>query len=114
GALAVAKKLFQRGYNVFVLDVSGVRPGLNANLRFHPDDRVVDILRVGFLSALLSRAGFAALSVFFSPYHSVSDRARRALVTGEFHEIYVRADVATCEARVPKGLYMKARAGEIK
>ncbi|MEQ8328533.1 MAG: adenylyl-sulfate kinase, partial [Parvibaculum sp.] len=113
-AVALEKKLFEKGYNVFVLDGDNVRHGLNANLSFSPEDRAENIRRVGEVSALFARAGMIAITSFISPYRSDRDRAREASNGGDFHEIFVKADVATCEARDPKGLYKKARSGEIK
>ena len=112
-AVALEKKLFEKGYNVYVLDGDNVRHGLNANLSFSPEDRAENIRRVGEVAALFGRAGMIAITSFISPYRSDRDRAREA-GGGNFHEIHVKADVATCEARDPKGLYKKARAGEIK
>ena len=112
-AVAVEERLFQKGYNVYVLDGDNVRHGLNANLGFSPEDRAENIRRVGEVAALFGRAGMIALTAFISPYRSDRDRARQAM--GEnFHEIYIKADVETCESRDPKGLYKKARAGEIE
>lgn len=113
-AVALEKKLFEKGFNVYVLDGDNVRHGLNANLSFSPEDRAENIRRVGEVSALFARAGMIAITSFISPYRSDRDRARAAMNGADFHEIYVKADVATCEARDPKGLYKKARAGEIK
>lgn len=113
-AIALEKKLFEKGYNVFVLDGDNVRHGLNANLSFSPEDRAENIRRVGEVAGLFARAGVVTITSFISPYRSDRDRARKALENGDFHEIHVKADVATCEARDPKGLYKKARAGEIK
>ncbi|MCE9649286.1 MAG: adenylyl-sulfate kinase [Parvibaculum sp.] len=112
-AMALEKRLFEKGYNVYVLDGDNVRHGLNANLSFSPEDRAENIRRVGEVAALFERAGMVAITAFISPYRSDRDRAREAAGTG-FHEIYVKADVATCESRDPKGLYAKARSGEIK
>lgn len=112
-AMALEKRLFEKGYNVYVLDGDNVRHGLNANLSFSPEDRAENIRRVGEVAALFERAGMITITAFISPYRSDRDRARDAAGTG-FHEIYVKADVATCESRDPKGLYRKARAGEIK
>ena len=112
-AVALERKLFEKGYNVFVLDGDNVRHGLNANLSFSPEDRAENIRRVGEVSALFARAGVIVITSFISPYRSDRDRARVASEQ-DFHEIYVKADVATCEARDPKGLYKKARSGEIK
>lgn len=112
-AVALEKKLFEKGFNVFVLDGDNVRHGLNANLGFSPEDRAENIRRVGEVAALFGEAGMIALTSFISPYRSDRERARKAAGEG-FHEIYVKADLATCETRDPKGLYAKARAGEIK
>lgn len=112
-AMALEKRLFEKGYNVYVLDGDNVRHGLNANLSFTPEDRAENIRRVGEVAALFERAGMITITAFISPYRSDRDRAREAS-SGGFHEIYVKADVATCEGRDPKGLYAKARAGEIK
>ncbi|MFP4004474.1 MAG: adenylyl-sulfate kinase [Alphaproteobacteria bacterium] len=112
-AAALEKRLFDKGYNVFVLDGDNVRHGLNANLGFSPEDRAENIRRVGEVAALFARAGFVVVTAFISPYRSDRERARTA--AGEdFHEIYVRADLSVCEQRDPKGLYRRARAGEIR
>ena len=112
-AVALEKRLFEKGYHTYVLDGDNVRHGLNANLGFSPEDRAENIRRVGEVSALFSRAGMLAITAFISPYRSDRDRARAA-ASEHFHEIYVKADVATCEKRDPKGLYKKARTGEIR
>ena len=111
-AVEVERRLFNKGYHVYVLDGDNIRHGLNANLGFSPEDRAENIRRIGEVSALFSRAGMLALTAFISPYRSDRDRARAAAGDG-FHEIYVKADLATCEQRDPKGLYKKARTGEI-
>lgn len=106
------KLLFLKGYNVYVLDGDNVRGGLNANLGFSPEDRAENIRRVGEVAALFADAGLICLASFISPYTSDRDRARKA-AGDAFHEVWVRADLETCEERDPKGLYKKARAGEI-
>jgi bifunctional enzyme CysN/CysC len=111
--MEVEQRLFKRGYHVYVLDGDNVRHGLNANLGFSPDDRAENIRRVGETAALFADAGFICITAFISPYQADRDRARAA-AHGVFHEIYVKADLATCERRDPKGLYRKARAGEIE
>jgi bifunctional enzyme CysN/CysC len=104
--------LFLKGFNVYVLDGDNVRGGLNANLGFSPEDRAENIRRVGEVAALFADAGTVCLASFISPYTADRDRARTA--AGDmFHEVYVRADLETCEERDPKGLYKKARSGEI-
>jgi bifunctional enzyme CysN/CysC len=111
-AMAVEQHLFRKGYAVYVLDGDNVRSGLNANLGFSPEDRVENIRRVGEVAALFADAGFLCITAFISPYRA--DRARARQAGGEaFHEIYIRADLETCERRDPKGLYRRARAGEI-
>ncbi|HYM33209.1 MAG TPA: adenylyl-sulfate kinase [Candidatus Cybelea sp.] len=111
-AVEVERRLFDKGYQVYVLDGDNLRFGLNADLGFSPEERAENIRRVGEVAALFSRAGFIVLSAFISPYRSDRERARAA-AKDRFHEIYVRADLAVCERRDPKGLYRRARAGEI-
>jgi bifunctional enzyme CysN/CysC len=112
-ALALEAELFAKGYQVYVLDGDNVRGGLNANLGFSPDDRAENIRRVGEVANLFADAGFIVISSFISPYRSDRHRAREA--AGErFHEIYVKAPLEVCEERDPKGLYKRARAGEIR
>jgi bifunctional enzyme CysN/CysC len=112
-AMEVEQRLFAKGYNVYVLDGDNVRRGLSANLGFSADDRAENIRRIGEVAALFADAGFICISAFISPYRSDRERARRA-AGGKFHEVYVKADLGTCERRDPKGLYRRARAGEIK
>jgi len=112
-AVELERRLFDKGYNVFVLDGDNVRHGLNANLSFSPEDRAENIRRVGEVAALFANAGVLTLTAFISPYRSDRDRARSAAESA-FHEIFIKADVETCEQRDPKGLYEKARKGEIK
>ena len=111
-AVAVEQRLFNLGYQTYVLDGDNVRGGLCADLGFSPEERAENIRRVGEVSALMGRAGLITLTAFISPYRSDRDRARAA-AGGTFHEIYIKADVEACEQRDPKGLYRKARAGEI-
>jgi bifunctional enzyme CysN/CysC len=118
--VALEQWLFQRGYQVYLLDGDNVRRGLGRNLGFSPDDRAENIRRVGEVAALFADAGFLVLSAFISPYRSDREGARAAArqMLGEdgadaFHEIWVKAGLAACEARDPKGLYARARAGEI-
>jgi bifunctional enzyme CysN/CysC len=112
-AMAVEQHLFRKGYAVYVLDGDNVRSGLNANLGFSPDDRLENIRRVGEVAALFADAGFLCITAFISPYRADRARARAATPPGTFHEVYISADLATCEQRDPKGLYRRARAGEI-
>jgi bifunctional enzyme CysN/CysC len=116
-AMALERVLFERGYHVYVLDGDNVRRGLNANLGFSPDDRAENIRRVGEAAALFADAGAICITAFISPYRSDRDRARAAaerLMPGGFHEIHVAADLEICERRDPKGLYRRARSGEIQ
>lgn len=112
-AMAVEKKLFDHGLNPYVLDGDNVRYGLNSDLGFSPEDRTENIRRVGEVAALQADAGLIVLTAFISPYQADRDRARTCKPQ-RFHEIFIKADVATCESRDPKGLYKKARKGEIK
>ncbi|MSO70894.1 MAG: adenylyl-sulfate kinase [Alphaproteobacteria bacterium] len=111
-AMGLEQVLFQRGFHVYVLDGDNVRAGLNTNLSFSPTDRAENIRRVGEAAALFADAGFICITAFISPYQADRDRARAAAGTS-FHEIYVQASLSTCETRDPKGLYKRARAGEI-
>ena len=116
-ALEVEQRLFRKGYQVYVLDGDNVRGGLNANLGFSPEDRAENIRRVGEVAALFADAGFIVISAFISPYLSDRERARAAAENydpGGFHEVHIHADLEECERRDPKGLYKRARKGEIK
>lgn len=112
-ALEVEKELFARNLTAYVLDGDNVRHGLNSDLGFSPEDRAENIRRVGEVAALQANAGLVVVTAFISPYQADRDRARAA-APDYFHEIYVKADLKTCETRDPKGLYQKARAGQIK
>jgi bifunctional enzyme CysN/CysC len=112
-AVALERRLFLLGWQVYVLDGDNVRHGLCADLGFSPEERAENIRRVGEVAALMARAGLLVVTAFISPYRSDRDRARAA-AGDAFAEVWVKADLATCEARDPKGLYAKARAGEIK
>jgi bifunctional enzyme CysN/CysC len=112
-AMALEQRLFDKGYQVYVLDGDNVRTGLNANLGFSPEDRTENIRRVGEVAALLADAGLIVITAFISPYRADRDRARET-AGAAFREVFINADVATCEARDPKGLYKRARARDIK
>ena len=112
-AFALEEELFRRGYQVYVIDGDNLRYGLNTDLGFSHEDRTENIRRAGEVAALFARAGTICISAFVSPYRADRDIARAA--AGErFNEVYVQADLATCERRDPKGLYKKARRGEIR
>jgi adenylylsulfate kinase len=106
--------LHSRGIHTCVLDGDNVRHGLNKNLGFSADDRAENIRRVGEVAALFAGSGCVTLTAFISPYKADRDKVRELLDDGDFIEVYVNASLETCEARDPKGLYKKARAGEIK
>jgi bifunctional enzyme CysN/CysC len=115
-AVEVEAELFRRGYNVYVLDGDNVRAGLNANLGFSPEERAENIRRVGEVAALFADAGQLVITAFISPYRSDRERARAAaerIEAGSFHEVHVAAPLSVCEGRDPKGLYRRARAGQI-
>ncbi len=112
-ALALEEALFERGFQAYVLDGDNVRSGLASDLGFSHEDRTENIRRVGEVAALFAHAGVICISAFISPYREDRAIARRA-AGDKFHEVYVAADLATCEQRDPKGLYKKARAGEIQ
>lgn len=113
-SVALEKKIHARGIRTYLLDGDNVRHGLNKNLGFSPEDRTENIRRIGEVGKLMSDAGILTLSAFISPYQEDRDQVRTLLEEGEFIEIYVKCSVDTCETRDPKGLYKKARAGEIK
>ena len=113
-ANAVDHKLHQRGKHTFVLDGDNIRMGLNKNLGFSAEDRTENIRRIGEVAKLFASAGSIALTAFISPYRADRDKVREIMPPGEFIEVYVNASLETCEKRDPKGLYKKARAGEIK
>lgn len=111
-ALDVA--LHQRGYHTFLLDGDNVRHGLCKDLGFSDVDRVENIRRVGEVSKLFADAGLIVLSAFISPFASDRRLVRNLFPAGEFIEVFMDTPLETCEDRDPKGLYQKARAGEIK
>jgi bifunctional enzyme CysN/CysC len=112
-AIALEEALFKRGFQVYVLDGDNVRTGLASDLGFSHEDRTENIRRVGEVAALFAHAGVICISAFISPYQEDRAIARRA-AGDKFYEVYVAADLATCERRDPKGLYKKARSGEIQ
>ncbi len=96
------------------MDGDNVRHGLNNNLGFSPEDRTENIRRIGEVSKLFVDAGLVVMTAFISPYKKDRNNARNLLDDGEFIEVFVDATIETCEERDPKGLYKKAKAGEIK
>jgi len=113
-AHAVEKALFDKGCRTFVFDGDNVRHGLCADLGFSADDRQENIRRIGEMSKLFSDAGIIALTAFISPFKADRDRVRNLVGSNEFIEIHCRADLSVCEQRDVKGLYAKARRGEIQ
>lgn len=113
-ALAIEEKLFERGHLCFVLDGDNIRHGLNQNLGFSPEDREENIRRIGEVGKLFADSGVIAMTAFISPYRRDRDKARGLLEDGKFIEIFVEVPLEVAEQRDPKGLYKKARAGEIK
>ena len=109
----VERMLIERGAFAYVLDGDNVRHGLNSDLGFAPEDRVENIRRIGEVARLFADAGGLVLSAFISPYRADRDRVRALMGPGEFIEVFVDTPLEICEARDPKGLYKKARAGEI-
>jgi adenylylsulfate kinase len=112
-ARAVEEKLFERGHLSFVLDGDNIRHGLNKNLGFSPEDREENIRRIGEVAKLFADAGLITMTAFISPYRKDRDNARQLLKEKEFIEVFVKVPLDVAEKRDPKGLYKKARAGEI-
>lgn len=112
-ACALEEKLIGDGHLTFVLDGDNVRHGLNSDLGFSADDREENIRRIGEVAALLAHAGVITLVAFISPYAKGRLAARRAAGEGRFFEVHLDAPLQECEKRDPKGLYKKARAGEL-
>ena len=110
----VANVLHQLGKLTYVLDGDNIRHGLNRNLGFSPEDREENIRRIGEVAKLFADAGIIATTAFISPYRKDRDKAREILENGRFIEVFVDCPLEVCESRDPKGLYEKARAGEIK
>ena len=113
-AHAVEQALYDKGCRTIVLDGDNIRHGLNKNLGCSPEDREENIRRIGEVAKLFTQAGVIALTAFISPYRADRDKARELLNDGEFVEVYLKCAVDVCESRDVKGLYKKARAGEIK
>lgn len=114
-AMGLEACLLEQGYACYVLDGDNIRHGLNANLGFSPADRSENIRRAGEVAALFADAGLICITAFISPYRADRAGARAAASRcAAFHEVHVAADLSTCEARDPKGLYRRARAGELR
>jgi adenylylsulfate kinase len=113
-AVELEKRLCERGVRTYILDGDNVRHGLNKNLGFSPEDRTENIRRIGEVAKLFTDAGLVAITAFISPYRADRDQVRALMKAGDFVEIHVDCPVEVCEQRDVKGLYKKARAGEIK
>jgi adenylylsulfate kinase len=112
-AVAAEKRLMEEGHFAFVLDGDNVRHGLNRDLGFSPEDRAENIRRIGEVAKLFTESGAIVITAFISPYRDDREAARELFPEGDFVEAYVAASLDTCEERDTKGLYKKARAGEI-
>ncbi len=112
-AVGTEQMLVEKGHLAYVLDGDNVRHGLNKNLGFSPEDRTENIRRIGEVAKLFTQAGVVTLTSFISPYRQDRDAVREIMEPGDFVEVLVDASLETCESRDVKGLYQKARAGEI-
>ncbi len=113
-AVELQAQLFERGCQVYILDGDNIRHGLNRDLGFSPKDREQNIRRIGEVAKLFVNAGTIIITSFISPYREDRDWVRGLLAPGDFAEVYVNAPLAVCEERDTKGLYKKARRGEIQ
>jgi adenylylsulfate kinase len=112
-AVAAEAALKEQGRLTYILDGDNIRQGLNSNLGFSPEDRTENIRRIGEVAKLFTDSGVIVLTAFISPYRDDRDQVRDIMGEDDFVEAWVSADVDTCEKRDVKGLYKKARAGEI-
>lgn len=113
-ANAVEQLLFEKNYHTYALDGDNIRFGLNSNLGFSPEDRSENIRRIAEVAKLFLDAGHIVTAAFVSPYQADRDRVKTIVGADHVIEVYVNTPLAICEARDVKGLYKKARAGEIK
>jgi adenylylsulfate kinase len=113
-ANAIEKKLFDADHNVIVLDGDNVRHGLCSDLSFNEADRNENMRRIGEVAKLFNEAGTIVIAAFISPYREDREKVRSRLPHGDFLEVYCQCDLETCEERDPKGLYARARKGEIE
>ena len=112
-AYAIEHELFERGSNVIVLDGDNVRHGLCSDLGFSEQDRHENMRRIGEAAKLFVESGTIVLAAFVSPYREDRERVRSRLPHGDFYEVFCDCDLSLCESRDPKGLYARARRGEI-
>ncbi|KTT82434.1 MULTISPECIES: adenylyl-sulfate kinase [Mammaliicoccus] len=113
-SVALEKALFEQNITSYRLDGDNIRHGLNQNLGFSPEDRKENIRRIGEVGKLMVDAGVVTMTAFISPYEEDRNTVRDILEDGEFIEVYTKCSLDECESRDPKGLYKKARSGEIK
>jgi len=113
-AYTLEHALIQQGRLAYVLDGDNIRHGLNKNLGFSPEDRTENIRRIGEVGHLFVDAGVITITAFISPYQADRQIARETVGEGNFFEVFCDTPLDVCEERDPKGLYKKARAGEIK
>ena len=113
-AHAVEEELFSKGCKTFVLDGDNIRHGLSSDLGFDDNDRKENIRRIGEVAKLMAEAGTIVMTAFISPFKQDQNTVRELMPHGDFIEIYCRASLSTCESRDVKGLYKRARMGEIK
>jgi len=113
-ASAVEQKLFELDHHTYLLDGDNVRHGLNKDLGFSDEDRVENIRRIGELAKLMTDAGLLVLTAFISPFKVDRKMVRDLVQSHEFIEVYMDTSLEECERRDPKGLYKKARKGEIR
>ena len=112
-AMALERRLFDAGQNVYVLDGDIVRGGLCADLGFSPEDRAENIRRIGEVARIMADAGLLVIVAFISPFRADRDRVRAGMPEGRFTEVHVSTPLEICEQRDTKGLYAKARAGQL-
>ncbi len=113
-AVELEHALIENRHQAYILDGDNIRHGLNKNLGFSPEDRTENIRRIGEVAKLFTDTGIITITAFVSPYREDRDAVRKLLNDGEFIEVYVKCPLGVCEERDTKGLYKKARTGEVK
>ncbi len=113
-AIALERKLFDQGYSVIILDGDNIRTGINNNLTFSPEDRIENIRRIAEVAKLFLANGIICIVSFISPTRDMRANAKQIIGPSDFVEVFIDTPIEICEARDVKGLYKKARAGEIK
>lgn len=113
-AVEIEHALIENKHQAYILDGDNIRHGLNKNLGFSPEDRTENIRRIGEVAKLFTDANIITITAFISPYRQDRDNVRKLLKDGEFVEVYIKCPIDVCEQRDTKGLYKKARTGEVK